>query len=384
VTRAETPDGFGRMRRVIAADGSTVTINYQARMETGTGGLRIETARAGAPTEIAELDVLGRSVYEEVDGFQQRLVTNIDYAPTGFGKPTQISRAHVRGSEAEVTTVAYDPLGRITSLQLPDSTTMARCYRKNAVCTNDQVGLTSCTVYDEHGRAAHRVEPAATAMSSDCESKSIDISDSFPSEADASSPDRASYVTKRFHYHPSGEVLSILDAADHETRFERDARGNVTTASSPDNGSWVRQYNAFNEIEHEISPASADTVFRYDVLGRLNRRTDIGTGQAGADEVTTFAFDVDQGTGFHGKPVAADTPDGVHTAFGYDAFGRLTTLAKTIPAGGGAQTLTRHTSYDQFGRPDQVSYGAQLPLRIHVVRVPPEHQPPERKRPERF
>jgi RHS repeat-associated protein len=374
VVRAITPDGFGRLRRIVEPDSITEIVygNDQAR------GDFVQTTPSGGPQETVFYDVLGRETSRELIGFDNTLVSATHYNPLGL--PSERSRLHVVGADEDMTQWLYDALGRVVSSTLPDGNKITTCYFGSTTCTKNPRGFVSCNVVDEHGLLAHSVQPVAGAVpGASCDSVAQDVASKFPAEAEALAS--TGYVSTRYHYYPFGEVSTIVDTVGHVMMFDRDSYGRVLLQRDPDAGDWRRTYNAFGELERETDPSARDTQFQYDGLGRLVSRTDMPAVDS-PQEVTHYYYDsmpavVTQyydtllGGGFYGKPTAAITSDGGATILTYDSFGRVDTLQRTVPSGDvtqpNSQTLTRHHTY-RAGRLDSLSYDSindpSRPMRI--------------------
>ena len=350
------PDGFGRVRRIQAADGTITNFDYS--VDTPDGPVKTIT-RLGAPTQRTFYDVLGREVTSEITDFNGGLLF-VDTHYNSLGLVSEVSRAHTNGaSDPDFTSFSYDSLGRRLITTLPDGNVAETCYLDNVVCTRNPRGFTTCYALNERGQPTYRVEPQVSADSSvGCGAAALDVKQKFPALGDPVEPDV--HNASRFVYDAFGSLLAITDPAHNGTVFFRDDFGRVVLKQDLDSGQWLHTYNAFGEVSTETDPQGRQAVFHYDGLGRLVERRDLGA-SPGEDQVTTWTYDYPNGTnggGFFGQLVATETPEQNRIAITYDQFGRLDTFSRDISGDEDVRVLSRKHEYanDGTGRLSVVSY----------------------------
>jgi RHS repeat-associated protein len=348
VRRLSLKDGFGRVRRIVDADGSTTDVSYQQEMDLlDRNGYSVSTDRAGYPSLHVFYDVLGREYRRVTDGFDNPLTVDTRY--NDLGLVSAFSRPHTAAvagdADLDFTQQSYDSMGRPVLTTLPDGNTIQRCYFDNVTCTRNPRGYTSCVVFNEHGQLAHSVQPQDDA-SLDCDEVAADVAQNFPAEGDALGA--AGLRASRYRYDAFGALGVIEDPAHNTITFQRDAYGRVLAQDDPDSGLWHRTYNAFGELETETDPDGQQAVLRYDGLGRPVSRTDRAATPSGTDQTTLWQWDSDplNPGGFYGKLLATITGS-VAERMIYDDAGRLITEARVIAGEDQVdQILTRHQEYD--------------------------------------
>jgi RHS repeat-associated protein len=355
----KTTDGFGRLRRVVDAAEDTTATEFDTRPE---GGMEIITTRSGAPTQTIELDVLGREARSTIDGFSDELIRTTAY--NAMGLVAQQSRWHADGPSVtpDVSSVSYDALGRIVSIEQPDETEARLCYMNSVACIRNPRGFTSCSVRNEHGDLAHSTDPDDDDTLS-CEEVLGEVVVDFPANDEPVESPR--YKANSFEYGPMGHIASIYDPRRNEIRFERDDFGQVLEHHDPDKGTVASTYNAFGEVMTSLSELGVLSEFDYDGLGRLVLRNDEpAPGDSNPAQETLFQYDYIAVPpiafiGFYGRLFGTANDEGTVTTQLYDEAGREVAFLRAIETASGTETLTRATSYDLNGRLDTVSYASE-------------------------
>jgi RHS repeat-associated protein len=157
----------------------------------------------------------------------------------------------------------------------------------------------------------------------------------------------------RFERDARGQVVAIHDPLNRKTRFEYDAAGNVTQITDPEGNIRRFEYEpTFDRLTRFTNPLGNITTFTYDARGNLTSITDplgqvtqiaynaFGQPSSITDplgNVTTFTYDA------HGNLAAITDPLGNTTERIYDEVSRL--IAQTDPRG-----RTSHFTYDALNR----------------------------------
>jgi len=359
VATFKTTDGFGRLRRTVDAAEDTSATDFAAG---SAGGMTVITTRSGAPTQVVELDVLGREARSTVDGFSDDLIRTTTYNAMGF--VAQQSRWHADDPSvsADASSMSYDALGRLISTEQADETEALLCYMNNVTCVRNPRGFTKCAVSNEHGELAHSTDPN-TEDTRPCEDILEEVVDDFPSQDDPVEDPR--YAANSFEYGPMGQLASIYDPRRNEIRFERDDFGQVLEQHDPDKGTIASTYNAFGEVMTSLTELGVVSSFDYDGLGRLVLRTDEpAPGDSNPAQETIFQYDYLAVPpvgfiGFYGRLYGSFNDEGNRTTHLYDEAGREVAFIRDVETSAGTETLTRTTSYDLDGRLDVVAYASE-------------------------
>ncbi|MCO5313200.1 MAG: hypothetical protein M9952_09760 [Microthrixaceae bacterium] len=106
-------------------------------------------------------------------------------------------------------------------------------------------------------------------------------------------------------------------------------------------------YNAFGDTDTVIDATNVWNTATYDQAGRQLSATHAGTGGAATPLMTTFSYDK------RGLRTSTVTPEGVQTAVGWDAAGRMS----AVTVGTGAAAATTSLFYDPAGNNTRVRNG---------------------------
>ena len=322
-----TYDGFGRKTKEVRADGTETRWTYELCMaQCPSGGVYLASARdfitsSGTPTTakaIEYFDKLNRVFRSETEGFDGTPVY-VDTEFTARGEVHRVSKPYFQGTAAQDilwTTYAYDTVGRLTSVTLPDGGVESTAYS----------GLTT-TLTNALNQTSTRVENALGEL--------------------VSATDNLAGVTT-YSYDAFGNLLST-NAAGVVTTMTYDIRGLKLTMDDPDMGDWSYAYNALGELTSQTDAKLQVTTMAYDLLGRMVSRTDdFGTSQAAT---TTWTYDT--ATKGKGKIHSVSAPhDSYSETMAYDSLGRPSTASVTIDS----TTYVTQTLYDTAGRADTLIY----------------------------
>ena len=153
-----------------------------------------------------------------------------------------------------------------------------------------------------------------------------------------------------YDYRADGKPICSQIEGYNETRIEMeyDALGNRIRLTDPNYGTVTSEYNAFNEAIRQVTPKLDETVFHYDVLGRMVSRieTDHRNNQ---QKVTEWTYGTEQGQ--RGLLTRISTPN-QSIQYNYDKVLRLSEVTECIS---GTAYRTCYT-YDQASRVDGITY----------------------------
>jgi YD repeat-containing protein len=204
-------------------------------------------------------------------------------------------------SQTRVTRVGYGPANLPTSITTPDgaNTAIKRDERGNPQFTTDAVGVTTTTLYDEHGLLR---------TSSD------------PRTGDAT-----------YEYVPTGvqkDYLFTGTTSDGTTTYGVDNRGNVQTIKTPAGTNTILTVNKLDQIEEEVSGVSSTTM-TYDAAQNIATRSALaGTTPTGTPILSTTTYTIDE----IGR-VRLRVDNGLTTQYGFDPAGNLKTVTRPSAAG---------------------------------------------------
>ena len=114
-----------------------------------------------------------------------------------------------------------------------------------------------------------------------------------------------------------------------------------------DSATSTTVYNAFGDTDTVIDATNVWNTATYDQAGRQLSATHAGTGGAATPLMTTFSYDK------RGLRTSTVTPEGVQTAVGWDAAGRMS----AVTVGTGAAAATTSLFYDPAGNNTRVRNG---------------------------
>ena len=298
--------------QVLTVDGPRTDVNditeysYDAQ-----GNLSTVTNPLGHVTHVTVYDANGRLLsMQDPNG----LVTSLTYDPRG--------RLTSRSVGGETTTYAYDPAGNLTGVTMPDNAALTYTYD-----------------------AAHRL----TDMSDSLGNQIHYTLDVVGNRTQKSVYDPANTLTRTqsFAYDQINNLVQIIGAVGQTTTLGRDANGNVTSVTDPLGNIRKFQYDSLDQAIRELEPhptvtgstqGQIDTA--YDGLGQVTRITD-------ARSLATD-YQVDS----LGNLLSQTSPDTGTTRFTYDEAGNVKT--RTDARGKSAQY-----SNDSLNRISQIVYEDQ-------------------------
>jgi len=159
------------------------------------------------------------------------------------------------------TTLTYDSVGNLTSVQ-------------------DPPGNTSQRIYDAVSRLLSQTDPLGN--------------------------------TTRFSYDLLNRLVGTTDPLNGQTQFTYDPNGNLLTVTDARGHTLTNEYDPMDRLNRRIDPLGKAEMFSYDGNGNLSSTTDRKS------QTTTFAYDpLDRRT-------QTTHPDGAVASFTYDVSSRLT------------------------------------------------------------
>ena len=297
-------DAVGQITKTTAANGSTITLNYD-----------------DAHRLVKVTDQLGNHLNYSLDAMDNRIKEEV-----------------------------YDPKSNLTHSLTSQFDSLNRLAAKIGA-----EGQTSSYRYDDNDNPVSLTDPLnnKTALSYDALNRLV------------SSVDPLGKVTKST-YDSNDNLLSVTDPLTHKTGYGYDGLGNALTINSPDTGVTTRSVDdAGNKIE-TVDARGEKTSYKYDALNRIstiksgNNQTisfayDQGTNGIGhltqmSDPNGTTRWTYDNHGRINSKTFVVGTLSLV-TRYGYDADGQLKTM--TYPSGNIVQATYQNglvTALDSNGK----------------------------------
>jgi YD repeat-containing protein len=295
---------LGRVETAKDPNNNATTYAYHADNDPNLGKrgqLASITNAAGHITQVTAYDANGRPL-TIID--PNGAITQLTYHARGW----LISRT-VGG---EQTTYGYDHAGQVTSVTLPDGSTLAYEYdaAHRLVAIADGLGNSIAYTLDNMGNRTRE-----------------DIYD----------PGDQLVRTRSRTFDALNRLASDIGAINQATTYAYDSNGNRLTALDPHNHQTSNAYDAVNRLRSVTDPANGATTYAYDPAGNLAQVTDPRT------LTTTYTHD-----GI-GSLVSQRSPDSGTTTQTYDAGGRLATKLD-------ARGVTATYSYDALNRVTQLAF----------------------------
>jgi YD repeat-containing protein len=274
---------------------------------------------------------------------------------------------------------AYDGVGQLTGVTLPDGSTVSYAYDdahrmkemqdaagNRAVYTYDAMSnLTHLDVYDAGaqlirthgwtynnlGQKTQELDSAGhiTAFTYDPEGNVTGVTDAVGQTTTRlyDALQRVIRVTE-----PGGaqtnlvlnglnQVLSVSDPRGVVTTRTYDGLGNLLTNTSPDTGTTTYVYDVAGNLSSKTDARAKATTFAYDALNRMTHVTDAAGGES--------ALVYDTGTNAIGRLSNITDVAGTR-AFAYDARGRVTMEQRAVTMAYASLGLTTQYAYDEADR----------------------------------
>lgn len=314
-----TYDGFGRVLTETRADGTQTTKTYtycQSNCPHGSP-FYVTTATSGAPSTTMYVDILGREIATESQGFSGVTVFKDSEYDT-LGRVARVSSPYYAGDTTYWTEYSYDVLGRVTEEVNPDGSTTSRQYNGLSTTTINDKGQVITKVIDSQGQLIESIDALKN--------------------------------SSHYDYDPFGNLARVTDPVGNVSSMTYDLRGRKTAMNDPDMGAWSYTYNVLGELTQQRDAKGQVVSMEYDVLGRLVKRTE-------PEGISTWVYDT--AVKGIGKLAEANGPSGYQRKVSYDNLGRLD-WTNTIING---SPYVVQTSFDSYGRVDTLSYPTGLQIR---------------------
>lgn len=292
---------------------------------------------------------------------------------TRYGYDTFGDQTQAEDPDGNVTTTAYDPAGRVSSVTQPPYTPPGSSSAITAVTrygydedgnltsVTDPLGNVTSYTYDALGDVTSATTPlGTTSYTYDADGEQLSATDPLGNTS-----------SQTWDYF--GNQATSTDARGYTTSYAHDYLGDVTKTTSPDGVVTTGTYDHLGEplttadaygdttsytyddqgaVSVLENPDSSFTEYGYDQAGRLTSATDYPAAPAGqavtALRSESFGYDSD------GHPTSARDWDGNTTTYAYNAAGELT--GKTVPVSSSSSVSTAYL-YDAAGNQTGVTGG---------------------------
>ena len=323
-------------------------------------------------------------------------------AYNAYGQPTTIidangmtitlaydarQRLTSRNSGGEITTYAYDSVGQLTKVRLPDGSFLSYTYDAAHRLTGMQDNLGNSVTYtlDVMGnRTLEQVFDPANALAQQRSRVYNNLNRLFRELG-------AQNQTTTYTYDNQGNVVSVKDPLNNITANQYDALNRLKQVTDPNLGVTQYAYNGLDALTQVSDPRSLVTGYTVDGLGNLTQQSSQDTGTAvntydaagnlltqtdAKGQVTAYAYDAlnrvtlitfndgskqtyayDQGANAKGRLSSITETNAASAvtnqiAYAYDVHGRVTSETRTV---GGVQYLLAY-AYDSAGRLTGLTY----------------------------
>ena len=343
------------------------------------GNLTRITDALGHTTQITDYDAAGHPL-TMVD--PNGLVTTLTYDPRG--RLTAVNKG------GEITGYRYDKAGLLQSVSQPDGTRIDYRYdeaRRLIGLQNSHGDSVSYTLdalgnrlreewynpshtltrtlqrqYDGFARVSRELgaQGQTTQYQYDNNDNVVQLTDPLQQatryQYDAlnrlSQETDPSGATTQTQYDDSDRVTQVTDRNHNATQYLYDALGNRTEQHSPDTGTSTARYDAAGNAISRTDANGQATQYQYDALNRLQ--------QARFADGSTVGYQYDNASNGIGR-LAAITDSSGSTEWQYDPHGRISSKQHTINlAKGRPQTLISRYRYNQQGQLIEMTYPSGL------------------------
>ncbi|MEA9987253.1 RHS repeat-associated core domain-containing protein [Subtercola sp. RTI3] len=371
-TTSNSYDAAGHLLRSISPDGLQTTNTYNA---------------AGAPTS-SVLSLPGQSA-EQAGTSGSTATRSASATYTNAARPAlPTTKTDVAGS---TTTYAYDTFGEVSSETDAASHVEKFAYNTGrgivtssvsptgvaagtaVTCTPPAAGCTTYA-YDIYGHTIKTTDPLGhfTSATFDADGNQLTSTDanSHTTTTVYDASDRPTTVTQpstavaTTAYNGDNTVHSTTDAATHVTSYTYDAQGRESTSVDPDSKTTTYGYDLDGRLTTQTQPTGDIITQAWDNASELTGITYSGT----ATHAVAYTYDpagrrvtMTDGSGTNtyshdrfGDTTTVTAGNGQVVGYGYDAAGRVTTIAYP----GTSNTVTQH--YNTIGQMDSITDPAGL------------------------
>jgi RHS repeat-associated protein len=323
-----------------ATNGQSVTNTYDDTAFTTTSTTTIDSSKS--VKQITAADGLGRTLTTTLKDVNNNLFSIVKNENDLVGRVYGVSNPYTT-SPSYWTTTAFDALGRVTKVTLPDNSNTGYTYATNSVTATDPALKPRKTTVDAAGRIIVVTEPDVT-------------------------NGNALTVTTNYSYTVL-DALASVTTADQSRAYAYDALGRLLSTTTPEGGTIcfgsvtgttcnADGYDNFDNLTKRTDARGVLTSYSYDGLNRLSQVSyNVGVTGVPATATVSLTYGLDSscvsahGAGCIGQAITMT--DGVGSEnYTYNSLEQETQLQKVI----GTTTYTTGYSYNLAGELTQITY----------------------------
>ena len=364
-------NAHGQPLSIVDANGLTTTITYDARqrLKTRTVGTQTTTYDYDFAGQLTKVTLPDRSFlsfdYDDAHRLTEiadNLGNRIAYTLDAMGNRTLEQVRDPSNALAQTRSRVFNSLNRLFQELGASSQTTEYTYddQGNVLTVKDPLNRITANQYDALNRLKQVTSPtpisAVTQYGYDGLDQLVSVSDprslvtgytvnGLGNLTQQTSPDTGTTVNT---YDAAGNLLTQTDAKTQVTTYVYDALNRVTLITFHDGSKQQYAYdsgtNAIGRLSSitERDPADVQThltAYTYDQHGRV---LNVATTHAGVTYNTAYRYDA------AGRMDRVTYPSGRTVDYGFDAAGRIGSIA-TAPPGGSVQALVSGVGYHPFG-----------------------------------
>ncbi|GAB4035450.1 FG-GAP-like repeat-containing protein [Spirosoma jeollabukense] len=286
-------DAWGRTTQTSLPEGYAITQSWGWDQTNGAVYYN-QVQHPGKPDVKTWMDVLGREVKKETEGFNGLAITQSQTYDARGNVATSIQPHNANDTQVVTTATSYDDYNRASSVNVTGMGTTSIGYN-----------------YDVNGKLTiTTTNPAGQASSKETDASGQTIS----------ATDNGGILT--YIYNSQGNLLSVKQGSATPVVHEYDDYGRQTKLIDQNAGTTTYVYNAAGELTQQTNANGKVSNLVYDSMGRVTTRT--GTEGTTATEYypagTAAVNQIKKVTGFAGNV----------TEYTYDGYGRLSSSTETI------------------------------------------------------
>jgi RHS repeat-associated protein len=322
-------DHFGRLHTEARVGTPALTVTYASSPTAGDAYMTIETLASGEET---------RTLYDRFERSREtRSLTRADGKEVcgqvrfdSFSRIQSLSDPYFCGETPRWTHFRYDNLSREVVRVGPDNATTRTDYAD----AHFTAGALAADL-----RQVKVTDPGGYHQSLKMNERGLTVA--------SLEEDGSNTLTTGYQYHPFDEVALIDGPAAGKVVFKIDRLGSLLELDAPDATARKYSYNAFGELEREVS-AVVTVQYVRDALGRVTQRI-------GPEGTQTTVWDsAPHGVG---KLATVSSDSGIETQFDYNGAGLLQNEIWVVPRPSGpSEKFSLEHGYDSFGRPSVLRY----------------------------
>ena len=410
LTTALSYDTQGRLLTLTETDTTSHSVPYSTNGQTRTSTYTWSTTGQLLTADGPLAGVTDKTTYTYSAAGYLATITN------GLGHVTTVNTVNSRGQPTQVTdpnsvvtNLAYDGLGRVTSVAVdPGANQAVTSFQYNAIGQITQTTLPNNVVLTYAYNSAKRLTSITNAANEKIEFTYNAAGN--VTQTDTKNAGGTIIQQVRNTYDELGRTLKLIGAANQETRYAYDKLDNNTQITDPRSKIYANTFDELNRLKRETDPNTFQTnmtftgrddvasvtdartnatvyvrngwgdIIRetspdrgitdavYDAAGRMTQRTD-ARGQVtdfaydGLDRMTsrshpsapaetiTWTYDsIASGNKGKGRLTGITDPSGT-VAYSWNALGQMTRVVRVI----GARTYQTDYAYDKAGNVSEIA-----------------------------